>query len=274
MGKIRKNCVNCGKVVERYPSQVLGTVYCTRECRSEYHKKHFTVVFHCHNCGKEKRVRKANFNYEGRNFCSRKCKDEWQKEGLKGNNNPFYNKKHTLETRLKVSETKKSMNLKGEKAHNYNRQPVICSECGKITYKTQYLIQRSKHHFCSLECHGKWKSKYNVGENNPNWNPNLTAAERERGRKYPEYYMFIKKVMERDNFTCDICGFYGKWGEGLNVHHLNSYDWDVNNRTNINNGITLCEECHTDFHKMNGYGKNTKEQYIEFKNKMKIKESV
>ena len=86
--------------------------------------------------------------------------------------------------------------------------------------------------------------------------------------------MFIKKVMERDNFTCDICGFYGKWGEGLNVHHLNSYDWDVNNRTNINNGITLCEECHTDFHKMNGYGKNTKEQYIEFKNKMKIKESV
>jgi len=28
------------------------------------------------------------------------------------------------------------------------------------------------------------------------------------------------------------------------------------------------------FHKMNGYGKNTKEQYIEFKNKMKIKESV
>ena len=30
-------------------------------------------------------------------FCNTKCKAEWQKENLKGNNNPFYNKKHSKE---------------------------------------------------------------------------------------------------------------------------------------------------------------------------------
>lgn len=274
MGKIKVKCIHCGTEVERYPSQILNTVYCSRECRSEYHKKHHTILFNCYYCGKEKRVKKANYNYNGKNFCSRKCKDEWQKIGLKGRGNPFYNKKHDLKTKLKISKTKKAAGLRGEKAHNYSRKPVKCSECGKTTYKTPYLIKRSAHHFCSTECHGKWKSKYLVGENNPTWNPNLTDEERERARKYPEYYEFIKAVMERDNYTCDICGFYSKWGNGLNVHHLNSYDWDIDNRTNVDNGITLCKECHTDFHKTYGYGNNTKEQYLEYKEFTRLKESV
>ncbi|MFP3467817.1 HNH endonuclease, partial [Leifsonia sp. SIMBA_070] len=68
-----------------------------------------------------------------------------------------------------------------------------------------------------------------------------------------------------DSYTCDLCGKQGKWGDGLNAHHLNSYDWDKQNRTNIDNGITLCKKCHMDFHKKYGYGKNTKEQYSKFK---------
>lgn len=269
MGKIKKNCIHCGTVVERYPSQILGTVYCSRACRSEYHKKYHTEVFNCHFCGKEKRVRKANFNYSGNNFCSRKCKDEWQKTGLKGEANPFYNKQHTIETRIKVSKTKKSMNLTGERAHNYNTHAVECSECGKVTFKIGYLLKRSKFHFCSIECHGKWKSKYNVGENNPNWNPELTEFERERERHIPGYSEFVRNVLERDDFTCDICR---QKGGNLNAHHLNGYDWDKGNRTNIDNGITLCEKCHTDFHKIYGYGNNTKEQYIDYKNTFKVKE--
>lgn len=264
MAKVKKPCAHCGKVVERYPSQVLNTVFCSRECRSEYFRKHHTVVFRCHYCGKEKRIRKANFNREGRSFCSRRCKDEWQCIGLRGPNNPFYNKTHSEETKEQISETKKAAGLRGERAHNYNRYPVPCEECGTVTYKTYYLVKRSRHHFCSIACNGKWKSKHNVGENNPKWNPNLTDEERERGRKYPEYYAFIKEVMERDNFTCDICGFYSKWGDGLHAHHLNGYEWDEENRTNPDNGITLCKDCHTRFHKTYGYGGNTKEQYFEF----------
>lgn len=274
MAKVKKNCIYCGKVVERYPSQVLSTVYCSRKCRSEYHKENHTEVFNCHYCGKEHRIRKANFNYDGNNFCTRKCKDEWQKNGLKGEENPFYKMSHTPETRMKVSETKKSMNLTGENAHNYNTHIVKCSQCEKDTFKIGYLIKRSKHHFCSVECSGKWKSENQIGENNPLWNPELTDEDRIVRRHIPGYFDFVTGVMKKDNYTCNMCGFYSKWGNGLNAHHLNSYDWDKENRTNIDNGITLCKKCHTDFHKSYGYGKNTKQQYNEYKNKTNIKESA
>lgn len=274
MAKIKKNCIHCDKVVERYPSQMLSTVYCSRQCRSDYHKEHHTVVFNCHHCGKEKRVRKGNFNYKGNNFCTRICKDEWQRVGLKGSANPFYNKSHTQESKLKSSATKIALGLRGKKAHNYNTHPVECEQCGEITYKIGYLINRSENLFCSIECHGKWKSENLIGENSPTWNHDLTDEERQTQRKYPEYYEFITSVMRRDEYKCDICQFHSKWGNGLNAHHLNSYDWDKDNRTNIDNGITLCKECHTNFHKTYGYGKNTKEQYIEYKSMAKTKESV
>lgn len=269
MAKIKVKCMYCGREIERYPSQVLNTVYCTRECRSNYNKENHTVLFNCDYCGEEKRVRKANFNYNGRNFCSRKCKDEWQKEGLKGKSNPFYKRVHSKDTKVKISKTKISQDLTGEKAHNYNTHPIICDECGKVTYKIKYLVDRSKHLFCSIECHGKWKSKNMTGENSPTWNPDLTDEERERGRKYPEYYNFLTNRMRKDNYTCNVCGKHSKWGNGLNVHHLNSYNWDRSNRTNIENGITLCKECHVEFHKLYGYGNNTKEQFIEFRESVK-----
>lgn len=265
MAKVKVNCVHCGKGVERYPSQILGTVFCSRGCRSDYFKMHNTVTFNCHFCGKEKRVSKTAFNPKGNKFCSRKCKDEWQSEGLKGSANPFFNKRHSDETKRKVSDTKKAMNLTGERAHNYNSHPVECVECGKMTYKIKYLIDRSQNLFCSVGCHGAWKSKYTVGEANPNWNPELTPEERERGRKYPEYYDFLRTVMKRDKYTCQICAAHG---DTINVHHLNSYDWDKENRTNPDNGITLCKTCHTDFHKKYGYGKNTREQFIDYLQKL------
>lgn len=265
MAKVKVTCEHCDKEVERYPSQILGSIFCTRACRSDHFKKNNTLAFECHFCGKEKRVSKSAFNREGNNFCSRKCKDMWQKDGLKGSANPFYNKKHSEETRRKVSESKKSMNLTGERAANYNSRLVECVECGKNTLKIDYLIKRSKRLFCTVECHGAWKTKNNIGENNPNWNPEITMEERERGRKYPEYYDFVRGVMKRDNYTCQVCVTYG--GE-LNVHHLNSYDWDKENRTNYGNGITLCKTCHTGFHKKYGYGKNTREQFYEHLQKL------
>lgn len=274
MGKIKKNCIQCGKVVERYPSQILGTVYCSRKCRNDYMRENHTELFNCDYCGKEKRIRKANFNYNGRNFCTRKCKDEWQKQGLRSSNNPFYKKKHSPRTKLKISKTKISAGLRGKNSPHYKAKAINCHYCGKITYKIPYLIKRSEHLFCSVECNGKWKSENIVGEKHPLWNHELSYEDRIERRKYPEYYDFMKSVFKRDNYTCDICGFYSKWGNGLNAHHLNSYDWDKENRTNVDNGITLCKKCHLDFHRIYGFGNNTKEQYIEYKKNKRLKESV
>ena len=47
-------------------------------------------------------------------------------------------------------------------------------------------------------------------------------------------------------------------------NELEIYNWDIENRTNVDNGITLSKEIHKKFHKIYGYGNNTKEQFLDF----------
>lgn len=97
------------------------------------------------------------------------------------------------------------------------------------------------------------------GEEHFNFNPKLTDKERILNR---DYYAIIKwriEVFERDNYTCVCCG--DNKGGNLNAHHLNGYNWDKDNRLNVDNGVTLCDKCHNEFHEYFGYGNNTKEQF-------------
>ena len=103
----------------------------------------------------------------------------------------------------------------------------------------------------------------NSKEKSCNWNPNKTQEEREKARAYPEYTEFIRKVLMRDNYTCVITGKTSKETE-LEVHHLNSYDWYIEGRTDITNAITISKDLHRAFHTKYGHGKNTKQQFIEF----------
>jgi len=100
-----------------------------------------------------------------------------------------------------------------------------------------------------------------TGENHPNYNPNLTDEEREKGRICSGLGKWKKDVREKDNDTCQICGEI----EGvLCAHHIESYTPNKELRTVLSNGITLCEEHHKKFHKKYGYGNNTREQLEEF----------
>ena len=99
------------------------------------------------------------------------------------------------------------------------------------------------------------------GENNYNWNPNLTQEDREDKRNYQEYREWRTKCFERDNYTCQITG---KRGVELCVHHLYSYDKYRCLRTVMENGITVSKEMHELFHKKYGRGNNTLEQWEEF----------
>jgi len=103
-----------------------------------------------------------------------------------------------------------------------------------------------------------------MGENAPNWNFNLTDEERISGRflNAPEYREWRNNVFERDNYTCQCCG--DDKGGNLNAHHLDGYDWCEEKRIDVNNGVTLCEECHNNFHYIYGYGGNTKKQFEEW----------
>jgi len=72
-----------------------------------------------------------------------------------------------------------------------------------------------------------------------------------RGGKRPhhshwKYSQWRTKVYERDNFTCVNCQNVGGY---LEAHHIKSWAKYPKLRYNVQNGITLCEECHKIIHK-------------------------
>jgi len=122
-------------------------------------------------------------------------------------------------------------------------------------------LLRSKKSVKSCGCIRKEALEKLSGENSPNWNKNLTNEERMNNRDYHEYNKWRKLVYERDNYTCQVC--LDVEGGNLVAHHLNGYSWYKKGRTNIKNGITLCEICHDDFHTVYGKKNNTEEQFFE-----------
>lgn len=71
----------------------------------------------------------------------------------------------------------------------------------------------------------------------------------EAGRHTKEYAEWRKKVFERDNYTCRMCG---KRGGKLRAHHIKRYRSAISERTVVENGITLCNDCHKLLHHMEG----------------------
>ena len=119
-----------------------------------------------------------------------------------------------------------------------------------------------KNHFCSNECKNKWQSENIRGENHPNYNSNIPIEERVEKRAYSEYWDWRNKVYERDGYTCQCC--HDNKGGNLNAHHILNYSEHKDLRIDVNNGITLCNKCHKEFHNKYGNKKNNKEQLIEF----------
>ena len=80
------------------------------------------------------------------------------------------------------------------------------------------------------------------GENHHNWQGGITH-ENTKFRHSLEYMKWRISVFERDDYTCQECEERGVF---LNAHHILPYsDWkDPRFALNINNGITLCKDCH------------------------------
>lgn len=100
------------------------------------------------------------------------------------------------------------------------------------------------------------------GEGHWHYNANLTKEERETMRAFPGYTAWQFDVKKRDKFTCQCCG--DKRGGNLVSHHLDGWSVSKEKRLDVDNGVTLCEDCHKDFHGKYGYGGNTKIQYDEW----------
>jgi len=76
------------------------------------------------------------------------------------------------------------------------------------------------------------------------------------------YVRWSQNVRKKGNYTCDICG---RRGVGVHAHHLNAWAEFPDQRYDVDNGVVLCVFHHEDFHDKYGKGKNTREQYEEYR---------
>lgn len=65
-------------------------------------------------------------------------------------------------------------------------------------------------------------------------------------RNSKEYVNWRMSVFERDEFTCKICG---QVGGNLQAHHIIRWADSIKLRFEIDNGITLCRNCHKEIHR-------------------------
>jgi len=139
----------------------------------------------CDWCGKEFRTSSYQIRRNKHHFCSRNCIAKWRSENICGETHP---------------------NWKG------GRHKFKCDWCGE-TFFSKHDPERSKHHFCSRKCKGKWWSKNIQGENHPNWRGVRVEVKCDGCGKL--YRVKRKDLKGRKNHFCSYeC--YWEWVTGEN----------------------------------------------------------
>ena len=93
------------------------------------------------------------------------------------------------------------------------------------------------------------------GEKNWNWKGGVTPINQQLRHSF-EYKLWRKAVFERDKYTCIWCGIRGEIGRRveLNADHIKPFSLFPELRFAIDNGRTLCVDCHK---KTDTYGRSS-----------------
>lgn len=187
-------------------------------------------------------------------------------------NSLFSIKEHEAHRRVccsrECANKRHSQSMTGTGNSNYGEQIIVlsCVYCGKDFYRKKRLCRKAnvtKNVFCSKSCSIKYQAKVTdwgqrfrgkqrddmVGENNHNWRGGITAISRGI-RHSSEYQRWRKEIIRRDK-QCVICGC------DINLHadHILPFIHYPELIFNVNNGRTLCQECHK---KTDTYGKRVR----------------
>ena len=161
-------------------------------------------------------------------------------------------------------EEKKHLSLywKGKKKSKEHRENISKSKRGNKN--PNFGKSPSKETLEKRSASLKGKVAWNKGKKCPNLVTNWkggVSSENEIMRHSLENRLWRENVFTRDNWTCQKCK---KRGRKLNSHHINNFAEHPELRFIINNGISLCEDCHAAFHKKYGWGCNTNEQIEDY----------
>ena len=154
----------------------------------------------------------------------------------------------------KISNSMKgNQNAKGAKRSKEWIQKHIDKNTGRI------VSEKTKRKLSKIN-KGNW-----TAEKNPNWKGGISFKNqkiRELIESLFEYKLWRTKVFERDNWTCQTCQ---RRGYKLNAHHIKEVNKIIKENNlvtqkdilnckelwNVDNGVTLCEECHKLIHNKN-----------------------
>ncbi len=103
-------------------------------------------------------------------------------------------------------------------------------------------------------------SKLMTGKNNPRWRGGITKKNT-LIRHSIQFKFWREAIFIRDNWTCQKTN---KRGVKLHPHHIKNFAQYSKLRFAIDNGITLSEKAHIEFHKIYGVRNNNEKQLKEF----------
>ena len=229
--KINLRCAYCSEIYQKPPSQAVNSVYCTKKCytafqreggpRGAEHWNYKRESFTCDNCGERGERIPARLEITDLTFCDTACKAEWQREHLRGENNPSY---------------------QGEAVQ------TCCETCGRTVTKKKTRHLRNTNNFCSHGCYAEWRNGRFTGEENVRWAGG--------GVKYygPDWRTQRRRARQRDEHECQECGIHrDSLGRELDVHHImpfrefgyvpgeNKNHVEANRLDNL---VSLCPSCH------------------------------
>ncbi len=194
------------------------------------------ILIKCDTCGKE--FEKYESKIGKHNFCCRECYSIFHSKEVPKCKCIICGKEFKGDKYNKNKYCSRECYLQDHCIKNKER---ICPKCGK-----SFIAKTAEDKYCSWECYNKDRHMPK-GEEHWNWQGGVSLLnDRHDSSEYKEWR---KKVYERDNYQCVKCGSKEK----LNAHHILAWKFYPDKRYDLDNGITLCEKCHTQIHKKYGY---------------------
>lgn len=190
----------------------------------------------CQKCNKQLKTYPSSIRNGRGKFCSRRCGKLGHKQS-----------KETIEKRI--------LKNTGKKRSNDTKQKMSFSQKGKKhphseDTKRKIALTLSKVRKGIPQIHFR-------GEKNVNWKGGITPVNLQiRGSL--EYKLWRKSVFERDGYSCVWCKIKGD-GKNLNADHIKPFSLFPELRFAIDNGRTLCIDCHK---KTDTYGWKIKNKSI------------
>lgn len=224
--------------------------YCSRKCMSVSYRTRMSgasnpkwkggeASLRCAECGEEFSVVRARAHTA--KYCSKACKSNSERTAAPKPKARPKPKPNTCDRcGCEIQRKRKYCSTECARDGKPSWIDVRCGAC--FTTFTKRASSRQK--FCTPECASAAQSTRQRGSASHLWKGGLVDSNM-RVRNHKMYAEWRDKVFARDDYECQSCLAVGN---KLAAHHIVKFSESVRLRLKVSNGITLCRQCHIDYH--------------------------